>query len=298
MWVEVHVLSFNLHYPKIDWAWKSNSGLWEPENEDSLSVRMKGHFSESESRVDSERRCPSHRCHMKNALKSFHARHLSSLIWLVVPKVWLLALGCLYLFVLRFLLTQSSLCHLNHIWGGEIFGPSGIISRWSGSSLVFSHLLLFVTLRLTSQRGAFVWWRVSCIFSCCLGEKSDEPKCMFIFRRRKRRTEKKQAHCDRISESSVMWKVKRSEHEKETEKILLFSWWLLCGELLYVEDLHTQAWSDDAVFYTMAFRWHPCITVLFPKWVRYVFKSHLLWATRCQRFTNNFSYLKSWEEIF
>lgn len=47
-------------------------------------------------------------------------------------------------------------------------------------------------------------WRVSCIFSCCLGEKSDEPKCMFIFRQRKRRTEKKQAHCDRISESLVM----------------------------------------------------------------------------------------------
>lgn len=300
MWVEVQVLSFNLHYPKIDWAWKSNSGFWEPENEDSLSVRMKGHFSESDSRVDSERRCPSHRCHMKNALKSFHARHLSSLTWLVVPKVWLLALGCLYSFVLRFFAYPeffvSFKSHLRRRNFWSIWNRIQVIREqpcFFPSSAV-CHTPADISKRSVCIRAR---WRVSCIFSCCLGEKSDEPKCMFIFRQRKRRTEKKQARCDRISESSVMWKVKRSEHEK-TEKILLFSWWLLCGELLYIEDLHTQAWSDDAVFYTMAFRWHPCITVLFPKWVRYVFKSHLLWATRCQRFTNNFSYLKSREEIF
>lgn len=176
-------------------AWKSNSNVWGPEDKGTLlgkwqSCRHRAHC-----------RYPSHQCHMKNAFRTFPPAVPALCDWLIVPKVWLLAFGCFYLCVFGFAihtpppLTKNPTCHLwaiNHVWGGETFGPianrSGI--TWSGSSLVCFCPLLSVTLNKhlnKKRRSVSVQCTLmndndsDCIFSCCLKEKVEWTKVHVYF---------------------------------------------------------------------------------------------------------------------
>lgn len=189
------------------WAHESNSDVREPENEDSLLARTKGHFPESDNPEDTELRYPFYQCHMKNTCGTYAP-------WLTGRAKGLAAGFGVFLSVCVMILlpphthtpfTQNPICHLwaiNHVRGGETFGPfhleSHLVLPDLGAALFCWFFLSSAVLSLSGffskhlkrkKRKRSVSLQCTLmnnnesdlVFTCCLKEKSNEPKCMLIF---------------------------------------------------------------------------------------------------------------------
>ena len=222
---------------------------------ETMKTRMtKRHFPERDSPVDTEPRYPFYWCHMKNVFKTFS--HVVPMLrdWLVVPKVWLLALGCFYLFALWFccpsFYPESSVSFLSdkscleeeralvpsiqsHAWRHLIWEQC-----WLSSATVPD-----VSVQCTQMNKT----EVICIFTCCPKGKLNEPKCMFPWYGRER------AHRVRIKLLVRAWegswvvpgetKVSESRRHAGAPRLeILF----FCSPPRRV--CVTHAWSDNAVF--------------------------------------------------